>query len=294
MYHSFYTLGHSLRKRNLKYVAAVDGLAIWRMAIFSNVESSSIMRDPHVEWLEYEMKTNCLFDNPLPVEWETPVFQANLENGILRAEMRKHFATLEDARGEAELFLQTWEIDMALHYGQREITFVFKQANVIDRTPPPPGSTVITGTAASLAFATSSVTLRVTRKRYPAVPSNFIATPDVVTLWNRFEGFKQGREPLAAMAYFCFTLVMYFYGETVDAASNVLAVDKNVLKTISRLSSTRGDLSTARKMEAGLKPLAATEAQWLEAAIRALIRRLGEIASGNTPSKFTMTHLPPL
>jgi len=42
---------------------------------------------------------------------------------------------------------------------------------------------------------------------FPAVPTDFIADRDVVSLWNRYEGFKDGREPLASMAYFSFTLL---------------------------------------------------------------------------------------
>jgi hypothetical protein len=50
-----------------------------------------------------------------------------------------------------------------------------------------------------------------TLKTYPPAPSNFVAAPDVVTLWTRFEGFSKGREPLASMAYFCFSVLKFRY-----------------------------------------------------------------------------------
>ncbi len=138
-----------------------------------------------------------------------------------------------------------------------------------------------------------SATGQVTWKTYPAVPTNFTADPDVVSLWTRFEGFKSGREPLASMAYFCFTLLKNRHG-SIDAARKVLAVDKAVLKKLGELSTNRGDASTARKMTPDLAPFTTAEAQWLEAAIRALIRRVGEIASGHSPLQLTMKQLPQL
>ncbi len=84
------------------------------------------------------------------------------------------------------------------------------------------------------------------------------------------------------MAYFRFTVLKNSYGGPV-AASEALAVDKDVLKKVSELSTNRGESSTARKMTRHLTPITMTEAHWLDAAIRALIRRVGEIAVGHSP-----------
>lgn len=255
------------------------------------------MRNPHVEWLEYEIRTGWLFADPPPVDWETPTFQAHLDRGILRVNLRAHFPTEAEARAAVEPLLEAWEIDVALTHGQREIEFAFKRSHLVDRDPPPPpppGAVVITGVVASIQTgARMSAMEQVTRKTYPAAPSNFEAVPDVVTLWNRFEGFKNGREPLAAMAYFCFSLLKNSYGGT-DAASKALAVDKDVLRKVSELSTNRGGPSTARKVTRQMAPITAPEAWWLDAAIRALIRRVGEIAAGDSPVQLTMKHLPPL
>jgi len=250
------------------------------------------MRDPHVEWLEYELKAGWVFDNPPPLRWQTPVFEANLSNALFRAELHTHFETVEQARAAIEPFLQTWEIDVALTYGQREITFSFKQAHLVDRNPPPPGS-IITGIATATSHGSVSGAGTVTVRRYPELPANFSAVPDVLSLWTRYEGFKNGREPLPAMAYFCFTLINSRYG-SIDAASAALAVDRAVLRKLSELSTNRGEVSTARKMTSDLRPFVGAEALWLDAAIRALIRRVGEIASGHSPLQLTMTQLPQL
>jgi hypothetical protein len=63
------------------------------------------MRDPHVEWLEYELKTDWVFQNPPPLQWQTPVFEANLSDALVAAKLRTHFETAEQARAAVELFL---------------------------------------------------------------------------------------------------------------------------------------------------------------------------------------------
>jgi hypothetical protein len=250
------------------------------------------MRDPHVEWLEYDLQTTWIFDSPPPLQWRSSAFEVNLYDGILRADMRAHCATVEEARAAVEPFLQTWEIDTALTYGHREMTFRFKKAHVVDRNPPPPGS-IVTGTVTMVGRASVSAVGEVTRKTYPVVPTNFMAVPDVISLWNRFEGYKAGREPIASMAYFCFTLLKNRHGST-DTASKALSVDHAVLRKLSELSTNCGDFSTARKMKAILTPFTTQETQWLEAVVRALVRRVGEIASGHSPLQLTMTQLPKL
>ena len=83
-------------------------------------------------------------------------------------------------------------------------------------------------------------------------------------------------------------------GLSIDAASRELAVDKAVLKKLSELSANRGELSTARKVTRDLKAFTNAERQWLEATVLALIRRVGEIASGRSPLQLTLTELPQL
>jgi hypothetical protein len=51
------------------------------------------------------MKASWLFDNPPPLQWRTPVFEASLSNALLRAEMRAHFTTVEQAQAAVEAFL---------------------------------------------------------------------------------------------------------------------------------------------------------------------------------------------
>ena len=111
----------------------------------------------------------------------------------------------------------------------------------------------------------------------------------------RYEGYLRGREPLLSMASFCLTVIEDAYnGRT--AAAKQMNIDEAVLKKIGNLTATRGDLLTARKINAQStkQPLSGQEGAWLQEAVKAVIRRLGE-ARSLTPSKtLAMKDLPPL
>jgi hypothetical protein len=97
------------------------------------------------------------------------------------------------------------------------------------------------------------------------------------------------------MAYFVLTILEAGAGGRARAA-NLLAVDLEVLTNVGRLSSTKGDSATARKAaRAGaFQPLTPMETHWLEAAIRRLIRRLGEREAGVALEDIRMADLPRL
>jgi hypothetical protein len=70
-----------------------------------------------------------------------------------------------------------------------------------------------------------------------------------------------------------------------------------VLSMLGHLSSERGDVTTARKADAAARPLTSQEIRWLEAAVLAIIRRVGEVAAAGsavTLTQLTMADLPPL
>ncbi len=251
------------------------------------------MNDPHVSWLEYELQSGWAFECPPPQPWTTPVFNAILDKGRLCVDLVEHYEAIEDARKAVEQYLWSWEIDVALSCGNREFVFNFRDGKVIDREPSPPGTEVVGTVDCVLEDVKCVATGTCTLKSYPAPPTTFEANPDVRTLWNRYEGYRNGREPLAAMAYFCLTVLEWRFGGR-GKASKKLGVDPQVLRWVGELSTERGDNNIARKMTANVTPFAAKEKKWLDAATRALIRRAGEIHSGNAAPRLTMKDLPPL
>jgi hypothetical protein len=137
--------------------------------------------------------------------------------------------------------------------------------------------------------------------RYPDIPGNFVLSPDVESMWNRYQGYLDGREPLASMAYFCLTTVDGSTGirrGKRPAASRRYGISEDVLRKLGDLTSNVGSERTARKLPppTGRRDHTGQEIAWIEAAVRASIRRLGEFAydPARPWPQITMKDLPQL
>jgi len=256
------------------------------------------MRDPHVVSLTYKVTSpeTVRFDSAPPVVFDTAQMRITLAPGMLTVEPKTHFASAERAREAIDPFLRSWEIDAALRFGRSEIVFAFEDAQIVDRDPPKPGSPhTIEVASVETASAFDKVTVTVSRGKYPEPPSFFTASPDVETLWQRYQGYLDGREPLLSMAYFCLTL-LESGGRNRRAAANAFGISKEVLDKLGELTSKRGDARTARKFgrAASRTPLTIAESSWVEEATKVLIRRVGETSHVATRPMVTMADLPPL
>ena len=255
------------------------------------------MRDPHVETLRYGFETdeNVYYHQPPTVEVEEKEFEGRLEDGILMCHMKVHYPSVEASRRVVDQYLRAWEIDATLSLGRGEFRFVLESAPVIDRDPQPPGAPQIIHVSAAMAKAAVFVTGHVTRRKYPEPPKIFRTSPDVETLWQRYQNYLERREPLPSMAYFCLTIVEA-RARSRAAASRMLAIEEKVLQKLGELTSVKGETATARKAPptGTAIPLSGKEPTWIEAAVKQLIRRLGEYRSGHTLPKITMADLPPL
>jgi len=97
------------------------------------------------------------------------------------------------------------------------------------------------------------------------------------------------------MAYFCLTLLEAMAGNR-GLAARTFRISAGVLGKLGQLTSERGDLSTARKYRAVISgsPLTGGEIHWLEEAVKAIIRRVGELATTEQLSTIELSDLPPL
>ena len=244
-----------------------------------------------------ESVSTVTFNNPPAIKEETDAFRLNLENEKANFELKSHFASVEDAKNVVDSYLRAWELDVALRFGRQEIKFSFEDAEVIDRDPPPPPESPkviqVSGIVSATAFGTATVS--VARREYPSPPKHFRVNPDVDTLWHRFEGYTQSREPLLAMAYFCLTLLEARTGGRKNAEKQY-RIHKNVLDKLGELTANKGDERTARKLKkAGVPvPLTPMETHWIEAAIKAIIWRVGEMDANPSLDVITMSDLPKL
>ena len=263
------------------------------------------MRDPHVERLFYRLHTadTLTYEHAYQVSYETIPFKAELDQGRLTVEMKEHHPTEQSARARAEEWLRAWEIDTSLTYGPEYIHFEFDRSDIIDRNPPAPGEDqIIQVTAVESIGFVGTVAVQVTRSDYPPPPKAFKASSDVDTMWSRYQSYKQGREPLLSMAYFCLTVLEGSTGLTNGArgeAARRYNIDRPILDQLGELTSTRGGEGDARKFNAAATrtPLNPKETNWIEEALKLLIRRKGEYDYDPTvtPSPaLTLNDLPTL
>ena len=117
-------------------------------------------------------------------------------------------------------------------------------------------------------------------------------TPDVQSMYDRFAGYRLGKEPLASMASFCLTVLEISTGRRQTAAEQY-RIDRAVLDQIGNLSSEKGG-PPARKAAGLGRPLTPSDTRFLEEAIKALILRAAEVAHDPHASRaeITLTDLP--
>jgi hypothetical protein len=271
------------------------------------------MNDPHVDSLVYrlEVGASLSFANPPARELETNTFKMRLDDAILTISMKEHYPSVDLARSHVERvvpFLRSWELDNALRYGPDAFRFIFVNAKVVDRDPPPPGSAqTICPASGGGAVAGGAAGVCLGLAEYPTPPSDFIVSPDVETLWYRYRMHREGKESLSAMAYFCLTLLLWRAGGPGTGraggrgkAATTFGIDKPVLDKLSYLVSGKGDEKTIRKFPPAGKPLhlqphTPQEESWINDVVKALIRRVGEHAAGASPlKKLTMANFPQL
>jgi len=97
------------------------------------------MNDPHVVALIYrvEHRPTVSYDKAEPLEHDGPSFRIRVKGGRATFEMKELHATVEAAREAVEPSILAWELAAGLKHGPDEMRFVFEDAEIIDRNPPP-------------------------------------------------------------------------------------------------------------------------------------------------------------
>jgi len=264
------------------------------------------MRDPHVTRLRYRRKDRdgVSYQNPPPLEFENGDLRLELADDELTISPKRHFPNEDEARAEVEALLESWYIDAALRGGYEEMEFEFVDCDVIDRNPLPPGSPqTINVRSIESATAFGNTRLQVIQHRYAPPPDRFAATPDAKTLWDRYRRYRQGAEPLQAMAYFCLTFVERNTPTSVgvnrrQAVSIRYALKLEILHALGNIVSDVGDNIAGRKAthRPNHRDLNQPERRFVEEVVRMLIRRVGEYqtAPGTPFQLLTQADFPAL
>ena len=235
------------------------------------------MNDPHVVALVYRVRHDDSVDygRAEPLTVNEPRFRLTIRDQQVRFELKRHYATEQDARLVVDPLVRDWEFDVCLSLGPGQFELEFTTSEIIDRRPTEGVAQL--SMSARAGRPTASVTLRARPGSYPAPPTGIDTShPDVQTLFQRYKGFRQRNEPLPSFAYFCYTvLVQSTPARTLKSAGDRYRISRNVLTKIKRLASTKGG-DHARKAEGTDSPLSALERKFLHRAVERLIRRVAE------------------
>ena len=265
------------------------------------------MNDPHVNalyyWVEHDESVD--YDHAEPLNYEDELAEVHLEKRELTLRPKEHYATSQEARNALEGFIRNWEFEAAVEAGSRQFQLKYMDADVIDRnpTPQPQGVVEVSATFRS-GIPRLSVRATVGKPRYPG-PSEGTnldsGNPTALAMLSRLDRHHQGRETLAAMSYFCLTVMWDSAKDATgntdakQAARDYYAITPNLQGRVSDLSTNRGG-GEARKDTGLRQEFTNNERRFLLAAVKAFTRRVAERAAnpGMNLQMITIADMPPL
>ncbi len=118
----------------------------------------------------------------------------------------------------------------------------------------------------------------------------------VEMLWNRYQMYLEGRDLLTTMGYVSLSTIQSEAGGRSRAAAK-FNIHRDVLDKLGTLTSDIGDEMTARKFDdqSTKRAHTTTEKEWVEAAVKKIIRRVAEHDYDPIAALplITMANLPP-
>ena len=218
-------------------------------------------------------------------------FDLHIDNKRACFTLKESYATVEETREAIGPYIDGWELEAGLQHGPNKFTLRFGGADIEDLDPAT--GQVFEQRSHPLPLVTIGE-LRVTEgvPYYPSPsPTAVSFNPDVRSMFDRYMGYRGGRELLATMAYFCLTVLEASTGQprsTRKAAAKHYAIDQSILEQIGLLTSTKGG-ARARKAQGAHCDLSQDETCFLDAAVKAIIRRAAEIAHDPAVPRRTIT-----
>ena len=243
------------------------------------------MNDPHVVALQYRIEHGPGIDwsKASPLHVREDAFDVRIEDQQVRFTMKAHFATESEARNFLEDYIRNWELEVALTRGPNAFRLRFEQSSLIDRNPAP--HAISLRAQISVEHVRANVDIAPPAPpSYPQPPTGIKRSPDVGSMFHRYAGYREGREPLASMAYFCLTVLEESAWHKVrnangkrDAAARWYGIPKNDLERVAKLCTIKGG-AEARKAEGIGSQLTPQEKRYIESAVVAFIRRGAAVA----------------
>ena len=231
-----------------------------------------------------------------PLCRQEPSFDVSVEDEKVCFTMRQHHPTEAEAQDAVSAYIAAWEFEAGLKYGPNKFHLRFEYADIEDRNPNT-GKVYIRAKPIRFHVTVGEAQGTAGAPYYPSPPSTTITlSPDVRSMYDRYLGYREGREPLPSMTYFCLNILENRWRSCRGArnkAAKHYRIDKTVLDKLAELSSTKGGVG-ARKAEGVLSEFTPEERCFLEEAVKAIIYRAAELAHGSNSclKHITMSDLP--
>ena len=250
------------------------------------------MNDPHVVALNYKIEhhSSVDYDKACPLDHSEDAFEIHVERNNVRFAMKRHYATKSEALEAVEDYIRAWEHLAALQCGPNEFKLVFDGAEIEDRDPTP-GVVYASAKPIHAIASLGEATAHVSRGAYPQPPSTKMEfSRDVKLMFDRYVGYRSRPGYLADLANFCLTILVKSVQAKKDRrkeAAKHYDIEYAVLDEIGRLCSQKGG-AEARKAQGIDQDLSGQERQFLEEAVKAIIRRGAEVAADPNGSRNTI------
>jgi hypothetical protein len=202
-------------------------------------EEKGPMNDQHVSVLNYRVRHDetINYDKASPLEYETARFKVSVKGREARFEMKEHFPTVDQALEVVGPFIRQWEFAAALDRRPGEFELVFLDAVVEDYKPTP--SVVAAVKASGHIVVGESLSPVFVRGSYPEPPTNIEVDADVEAMALYYLRSREGKGRLAAMAYFCLTVLERIAGDRLSIPKK-FGVDLTVADTLGHLITEMG------------------------------------------------------
>ena len=159
-------------------------------------------------------------------------FDFSVQDGKVCFTMKQRHATEEDALDAVSAYIAAWEFEAGLKHGPNSFRLRFEYADIEDRNPTP-GKVSLRPRPDRFHIMTGEVQVTVGKPHYPSPPPTAVMlSPDVRSMYDRYLGYREGREPLPSMTYFCLTVLEIPWGSGRGArklAANHYRIDKTLL-----------------------------------------------------------------
>lgn len=245
-----------------------------------------------------KIRGNVDYDKAPPVKASNDYFEMKADNNEVCFSMKVHCSSEIEARKFTDEFLRNWEIIIGLEHDPDDIIFKFEHADIVDLEPLQKSNNInLKASSCEHILFSDSVTLHVSRGKYPHPPNNFVSSPDIETMFMRYKAYREGRDKLLSMAYLILTIVQS-RSETRKEAVDKYKIQREVLDKLGELTSTKGDEQEARKApkDGMFKPLTSKERDWVISVCKLLIKQLGKYEHSGDGSilELRMADLPSL